>query len=183
MRATLSTLRARRGLLVLAVAALAGCTTVVRQGPGAGLVAQLSLERFLQAANARDMEGMGRLFGTEAGAAWDTGSTFGCAFKKIGSWFGGSACTQKRDVEVRMDAIAQILRHEDYRITREEPLPGRMNAATRIWVDLTVNGQTVSDVPFILVRTGGGQWLVEEIDLERVMARPGRGRNAPIPAR
>ena len=175
MRAIIATRHARRSLLVLMAAAAAGCTTVVRQGPGAGVVAQLSLERFLQAANARDLEGMGRLFGTESGPAWDTGSTVGCAFKTIGSWFGGSKCVQKRDVEVRMDAIARILRHEDYRIVREEPVAGRMNRATRVSVDLTVNGQTLSEIPFVMVRTGGGQWLVEEIDLQRVMARPGRG--------
>jgi hypothetical protein len=119
---------------------------------------------------------MGRLFGTRSGPAWDTGSTLGCAFKKIGSWFGGSTCVQKRDVEVRMDAIAQILSHEDYRVLREEPVAGRMGEATRIYVDLTVNGQTVSEIPFVMVRTGGGQWLVEELDLQKVMARPGRGQ-------
>ena len=175
MRSTTAIRHARRSLLVLVVVLAAGCTTVVQQGPGAGVVAQLSLERFLQASNARDLEAMARLFGTESGPAWDTGSTLGCAFKMIGSWFGGSRCIRKRDVEVRMDAIAQILRHEDYRIVREESVAGRMTQATRVYVDLTVNGLTVSEVPFVLVRTGGGQWLVEEIDLEKVMARPGRG--------
>ena len=177
MRATTAKRHARSVLLVLLAASAAGCTTVVRQGPGAGVVAQLSLERFLQATNARDLEAMGRLFGTQSGPAWDTGSAFGCAFKKIGSWFGGSPCVQKRDVEVRMDAIAQVLRHEDYRVVREETVAGRMNDATRIYVDLTVNGLTVSEVPFVMVRTGGGQWLVEEIDLQKAMARPGREGN------
>lgn len=163
-------------VVLLAVAALAACTTVVRQGPGAGLVAQLSLERFLQAANERDLEGMGRLFGTEGGSAWDTGSTFGCAFKKIGSWFGGSSCVKKRDVEVRMDAIAQVLRHQDYRIDREEVVAGRMNQAKRLYVDLTIDGSTVDDVPFVMVQAGEGQWLVESVDLERVMSGVGRGR-------
>jgi len=167
-----------RLLGVALVVALAGCTTVVRQGPGAGLVAQLTLERFLQASNQRDLEGMARLFGTDQGAAWDTGSTLGCAFKKIGSWFGGNACVKKRDVEVRMDAISRILRHQDYRIVREETVAGRLGGATRIFVDLTVEGRTVSEVPFTMVRNGDGQWLVEQIDLERVMTgTPGRGNN------
>lgn len=160
---------------------LAGCTTVVRQGPGAGLAAQLSLERFLQATNERDLEGMARLFGTEDGAAWDTGSTFGCAFKKIGSWFGGTSCVKKRDVEIRMDAIAQILRHQDYRIVREETVAGRLGRATRVYVDLTLDGGTVQAVPFVVVRTGGGQWLVEEVDLERIMS--GRRGNNRSPTR
>lgn len=169
----------RSALFVLVAVAVAACTTVVQSGPGAGVVAQLSLERFLQASNARDLEGMARLFGTESGPAWDTGSTFGCALKKIGSWFGGTACVKKREVEVRMDAIAQILRHEDYRIVREESVAGRMNQATRVYVDLTVNGQTLREIPFVMVRAGGGQWLVEEINLERVMAGPGRGGTVP----
>jgi len=169
---------ARGALLVLLAASAASCTTVVRQGAGAAVVAQLSLERFLQASNARDLEGMARLFGTQSGPAWDTGSTFGCAFKKIGSWFGGSPCVQKHDVEVRMDAIAQILRHDDYRIVREEAVAGRMGQATRVFVDLTVRGQTVREVPFVIVRSGGGQWLVEEVDLARIMA--GQRRTGPV---
>ena len=135
MRPTTPIRPARRSVFVLVALVAAGCTTVVQQGPGAGLVAQLSLERFLQASNARDLEAMGRLFGTESGPAWDTGSTLGCAFKMIGSWFGGSRCVRKHDVEVRMDAIAQILRHEDYRIVREESVAGRMSRATRVYVD------------------------------------------------
>ncbi|NJD18773.1 MAG: hypothetical protein FIA95_05755 [Gemmatimonadetes bacterium] len=174
MRATHRMRQRGRLPLLVCTLALAGCTTAVRQGPDAGLVAQLSLERFLQAANARDLEGMARLFGTASGPAWDTGSTFACTFKKIGSWFGGTACAHKRDVEVRMDAIAQILRHDDYRIVREEPVAGRMTQATRVYVDLTVNGQAVSGVPFVLVRAGGGRWLVEEVALERVMRSPRR---------
>ena len=183
MRARTRSTRPRRVLLLALAAAVAGCTAVVSQGPGAGLVAQLSLERFLQAANARDLEAMGRLFGTEGGPAWDTGSTFGCMFKKIGSWFEGSPCVQKRDVEIRMDAISQVLRHEDYSIVREEPVAGRSNQALRIYVDLTVAGQPVTAVPFVLVRSGGGQWLVEEIDLQRVMARPLRRGNPGAPGR
>lgn len=165
---------ARRTLLVLAAAALAGCTTVVQQGPTAAVVAQLSLERFLQASNARDLEGMGRLFGTSSGPMWNTGSTVGCAFKKIGSWFGGTSCRKRSEVEVQMASLADVLKHEDYRVVREEPVAGRMNDATRIFVDLTVSGQKVSDVPFVLVRSGGGQWLVEEIDLQKVMTGTGR---------
>ncbi len=183
MRARTRSTGPRRFLLLALAAAVAGCTTRMSQGPGAGLVAQLSLERFLQAANARDLEAMGRLFGTENGAAWDTGNTFSCMFQKIGSWFGSSPCVKKDDVEIRMDAISQVLRHEDYRIVREEPVAGRSSQARTIYVDLTVAGRQVTGVPFLLVRTGGGQWLVEEIDLERVMARPLRQGNPAAPER
>lgn len=175
MRAPIRLGRLPGALLLVLASTTAACTTVRTSGPGAAVVAQLSLERFLQAANDRDLEAMGRLFGTQDGPAWNTGSTFGCFFKKIGSWFGGFSCVEKRDVEIRMDAIAQVLRHDDYRMLREEPVAGRLNQALRIFADLTIEGQVVPAVPFVLVRTGGGQWLVEEVDLQKAMARPVRG--------
>lgn len=174
MRASMSPRTPRRtaawALAVLLAGGVAACTTVVQRGPGAGVVAQLSVERFLQAANDRDIESMGRLFGTADGPILDTGSTFGCFFKKIGSWFGGSACAKRSDVEVRLDAIARLLTHEDYRIVREEAVAGRLNAATRVFVDLTIRGEEVPNIPFVVVRASEGRWLVESVDLQRVMA-------------
>ena len=159
-------------LVTLALAAPTACTTVVMEGPpGAQIGAQLSVERFLSAANQRDVRAMGRLFGKSDGAAMETGSTFGCAFKKIGSWFGGTSCIQKQEVEIRMDAIASILEHEDYRITGESRVAGRTVPATRIMVDLTTSdGTAARDVPFVVVQTDDGRWLVEQVDLQAVMA-------------
>ena len=162
----------RRFPLVLAFASLplmSGCATASQPRQGAGLVAQLSVESFLQAANARDIAAMGRLFGTTDGPMNDTGGTLGCAFKKIGSWFGGSSCVKRRDVEIRLDAIAEILRHEDYKIEREQGVAGRLDQATRVFVNLLINREWVMEVPFVVVRTSSGQWLVEEVDLARVM--------------
>ncbi len=159
--------------LVLALVSLltsGGCTTASQQGPGAGVVAQLSVESFLQAANARDIGAMGRLFGTTDGPIYKTGSTFGCAFKKIGSWFGGTSCVKRSDVEIRLDAIAEVLQHEDYRIVREQGVAGRLDEATRVFVDLLVDEEWVREVPFVVVRTSSGQWLVEEVDLAKVMS-------------
>lgn len=161
-----------RRLVLLALAAIAptACTTtVVRPGAAAPVAAQLSVERFLQAANQRDVESMGNLFGTKDGPLADTGSTFGCAFKKMGSWFGGTPCTKRQEVEIRMDAIASILTHEDYRIIREERVAGRDAPTTRVLVDMTVQGSPVPSVPFVVVQTGQGRWLVQEVDLARVM--------------
>jgi hypothetical protein len=132
--------------------------------------AQLSVERFLQAANERDVVAMGGIFGTKDGAAMDTGGTFGCAFKKIGSWFGGEACQQKLQVEIRMDAISSILLHQDYRIVSQSRVAGRVAPTQRVMVDMTTDdGESVTGVPFVVVQTGNGNWLVEEIDLQRVM--------------
>jgi len=165
-----------RGVSKLAVLALvlavpAACTRYVVETPAAAVGAQLSVERFLQAANQRDVQAMGRLFGTSDGSAMETGSTFGCMFKKIGSWFGGSACTRKEDVEIRMDAIASVLQHQDYQIIEERRVAGRTAPTTRVLVDMTTDvGREVAAVPFEVVRTGEGSWLVQRVDLERVMA-------------
>ena len=159
--------------LTLFALGIAACTTrVVEVAPnGGGFGAQLSVERFLQAANQRDVRAMGRLFGTEDGSAMETGSTFKCAFKKIGSWFGGSSCVNRQEVEIRMDAIASILEHDDFQVIREQPVPGRLTPATRVFVNMTTtDGVSVADVPFVVVRTGEGQWLIEQVDLQRVMA-------------
>lgn len=162
----------RRSLAVLALALIpAACTTVVTEGPPPAVGAQLSVERFLAAANERDVQAMGRIFGTESGAAMETGSTFGCAFKKIGSWFGGSSCVTKQEVEIRMDAIASILQHEDYQVVAESSVAGRTSPTRRVLVNMTTAaGTQVSEVPFVVVQGGDGRWLVEEVDLRRVMA-------------
>lgn len=165
-------MRAIRRLVLLAVtsSALAGCTTTyVMPSAVAPVAAQLSVERFLQAANQRDVQAMGNLFGTKDGPVMDTGSPVGCAFKKIGSLFGGESCVKKADVEIRMDAIASILAHQDYRIVREERVPGRQAPTTRVLVDMTVQGMSVPGVPFVVVQSGEGRWLVQEVDLARVM--------------
>ncbi len=72
------------GLLILTAVVPAACTTtVVMPNAAAPVAAQLSVERFLQAANQRDVLTMGNLFGTEDGPVMDTGGSFGCAFKRI----------------------------------------------------------------------------------------------------
>lgn len=159
-------------LMACACLMLAACVTRnVGPDPMAGVGSSLAVERFLQAANAQDLDGMARIFGTADGPVLDTGSTFGCAFKKMGSWFGMSdACRTYQEVELWMHTLSQILQHEDYRIVSESDVPGRMHTTTRIGVDISrAGGQDVADVGFLVVRAGGdGHWLIEEIELERI---------------
>jgi hypothetical protein len=154
---------------MVTLASVSACTA--QRGPSevAPVAAQLSVERFLQAANDRDVQSMGRLFGTAQGPIGDTGSTFGCFFKKVGSWFGGSACTKRVDVELRMDAIASVVQHQDYRIVREEPVAGRVDPTRRVLVDFEMGTGPVSAAPFVVVQTGEGRWLVQEVPLETLM--------------
>lgn len=156
--------------LLLSTVACASSTAGADQM--AAVAPMLSVERFLQAANARDLDAMARLFGTASGPVADTGGTLGCAFKKMGSWIGlGRACSTRQEVELRMDAIARILQHEDYRIVAESQVAGRSTPTRRIGVDLTFRDSIVRDVPFFVVRSSGERWLVEQIDLERVTQR------------
>ena len=161
----------RLGLLVTVALVSAACSGQSGPNQVAPVAAQLSVERFLQAANARDIETMGRLFGTSSGPAGDTGSAFGCFFKKIGSWFGGTSCTSRVDVEVRMDAIASIVRHDGYTILREEQVAGRTSPTRRVLVNMDIGGRAVNAAPFVVVQTSGGRWLVEEVPLETIMGR------------
>jgi hypothetical protein len=138
----------------------------------AGVAPMLSVERFLQAANTRDLEAMARIFGTADGPiADDTGNGFSCAFKRLGSWIRiGSPCLSWAEIELRMDAIAQILRHDDYRVRSETSVAGRERPTTRIGVDLVRGAAQFPDVGFYVVQTSDGRWLVERAELERVTA-------------
>lgn len=162
----------RHWIVLLALGAITACSSSqARVNPATALEPQLSVERFLQAANVRDLDAMGRLFGTADGAYGDTGSTFGCAFKKIGSWFGGESCRTRQEVELRMDAIASILRHQDYTVTQQQMVAGRMHPTSRVLVDMVMDAERiVRAVPFVVVHGLGGQWYVQEIDLQRVMS-------------
>jgi hypothetical protein len=158
-------------LFAIPLLAQGGCTTtrVVSPGEMPALAPTLSVERFLQASNQADIHAMARLWGTADGPAIETGSAFGCAFKKIGSWIGiGDRCRTIQEVELEMSLIAEILRHEDFTVVSEARMPGREDPTTRVGVNLLIRGRDISDVPFLVVQTGEGRWLVEEIDLGKV---------------
>ena len=161
-----------RRVLLLSLAALlvSGCASSrVSSDGGFDVAPQLSVERFLQAANSRDLVSMSRLFGTTSGPIGDTGSSFGCFWKRIGTLFGGDSCRKWRDVEVQMDLISQILTHEDYRIASEQRVAGRDVETIRLGVNFTINRtRSVPDVGFVLVRSGDSNWLVLEIDLAKI---------------
>jgi hypothetical protein len=157
------------GLPVLSACASAPPTRSVGM---AGVAPMLSVERFLQASNARDLDAMARIFGTERGAlAERTGNPLSCGFRRVGSWVGLSrSCVSWQEIEIRMNTIAVILAHDDFQVRSEATVPGRTSPTTRIGVDLVQRGETVTDVPFVVVRAGDGRWLVEEIGLDRAMS-------------
>ncbi len=158
-------------LLSLLPLALQGCATktMSRGGVAASFGPTLSVERFLNAANARDYETMALLFGTADGPVASRGSAVGCGFKRMGSWIGLSdRCTSVLHIELRMDAIARILSHQDYRVRSESRVAGRRSLTTQVSVDIDLGVRVVSAVPFVVVRSSDGSWLVEEIGLVRL---------------
>ena len=115
--------------------------TPASQSPGPAL----ALERFLRAANANDLETMTELFGTTD--------------RTIVELEGQTRAQQ------RMMVLASLLRHDDWSIQAQRSVPGRIIDATELLVELQ-RGERVVDVPFLVVRTDDGGWVVERIELE-----------------
>jgi hypothetical protein len=151
-----------------------GCASSGSSPEVAGAQPQVSVERFLEAANTRDLDAMARIFGTEAGPIADqTGSGLGCAFRRVGSWLRiSNRCTSWQDIEVRMNTIAYILRHDRYQLRSESTVAGREARTIRVGVDLEWGRESHADVPFVVVQSRGGRWLVQEIGLERITSSP-----------
>ena len=141
----------RLSILFVLLLSSGACTsqTVVSQ-PQMTLAPALTVERFLQAANTRDLETMARLFGTEDGPVGDTGD--------------------REEVELRMDVIAEILQHDDYEIVSERRVPGAPILSNRIGVDLLLPGgtTTVQDVGFTVVLESPNRWLINVIELVKI---------------
>ncbi len=136
--------------------AAGGCSTQqVSSSPSSGaqgvpgLAPVLTVERFLQAANTRDLETMATLFGT----------------------YDGPIEGRREDIELRMAAIAEILQHDDYEIGAETREPGRTHPTQRVNVTMEQGRQTFEDVPFLVVQSNNGSWLIEEIALDQVTSR------------
>jgi limonene-1,2-epoxide hydrolase len=139
----------RSALLALTLVA-ASCATQTVSRSGSGMVAGTSplqsVERFLSAVNARDLDAMASVFGTADGPVEG----------------------ERVEIEIRMDAVATILEHQSYEIVSERQVPGRIDPTTRVGVTLRIDGEVHPDVAFLTVRTGEGRWMVQEIDLEAI---------------
>ena len=109
----------------------------------------LTVERFLQAANTRDLETMSRLFGNNDGPIADYGS--------------------REKGELRMNVIAEILQHGDYEIVSERMVLGAEVPSNRIGVYLRLpQGTTVRDVGFTVVLESPNRWLANVIELVKI---------------
>jgi hypothetical protein len=145
----------------LMIGLFAGCVSRVEpaspSGSGGGappsdpmMSGALVVEQFLRAVNANDLDSMARLFGTREGPI--------------------VRLYDKKQVDDRMFALANILKHDDYQIVRSEIVPGRREEATNLIVRMNVRGRQ-SDVPYTLVWSNDRTWLIEQIDLQKVTGR------------
>lgn len=140
--------RRRLTLVALLVTGAAACgggayTAPAMESPGPALV----VERFLQAANANDLETMTQLFGSSS--------------RTIDELDG------RTKAERRMHVLATLLRHDDYRILRQSAVPGRLREATELQVQLRQGDREVV-VPHLVVRRKSGGWIIEKIDIEQL---------------
>ncbi len=144
----------RLPIWVLIVILAGACTrqTVVSQPQSQSqfqLAPALAVERFLQAANTRDLGTMSRLFGNADGPIGDS--------------------RNREEVELRMNVIAEILRHNDYEIVSEGRVPATARPNIRIGVDISISTcGTVRDVGFTVVQGSANRWLTNTIDLEKI---------------
>lgn len=110
----------------------------------------LVIEQFLRAANTKDYGTMSRLFGTKQGPIVDL--------------------YDRRHVDQRMLVLAVLLEHENHALQDVAPVPGRGEGARQVIVRMTLRGRE-TEVPYTIVRSDAGSWLVEQVDLERITGR------------
>lgn len=139
-------------LLVLSTACLSRRVEPITPNEGlpgnTDVATSLVIEQFLRAANENDLDTMARLFGTVNGP-------------NVGR-------VPKDQLDQQLFAIASILRHESYEIVRREIVPGRRSEATQVVVRMNMGRDRVVDVPYTLVYSNANNWLIEQIDLEKI---------------
>ena len=145
----------RRAAIVVAAFALAACRA--RSGPVAPApeTPEQTVTQFLAAVNARELDRMALLWGTERGPSTVSNPN--------------SPDVQRRQLEI----MQRLLITDSHRVVRSEPVPSDPGKR-RLTVEM-VRGNRRVQVPFLMVSARTGGWLVQEIDLDAAMAlvRPG----------
>ena len=155
--------------------ALALILSACGSGPGPGSTGpapepSASVERFLEAVGNGDLESMGRIFGTVDGSHLARSErSFRCGLRRFGSFFRlAGRCPSPQEVELRMDALAQVLDHQSFQVTGEDQVAGREDPTVQVGVTLVQNGQEIPNVAFVVVQASEGVWYLSEIDVEGV---------------
>lgn len=148
-----------RNLVILTCGVVAACggrpVVTVTPAPSAP---ETAVEQFLAAVRAGDFARMGELWGTERGP-----STV---------WSPNPPDVRRRQLTI----MQRLLRNDEYRIVGSEVSPTAPNRRT-LSVEL-VRGTRRSVVPFTVVATRAGGWLIAEIGLDAAFPRA-NPRTAP----
>ena len=104
---------------------------------------QVTVTRFMSAVEANNLFAMGQLWGTKDGPSIDD--------------------MDRAELDMRLTVMQRYLTHEEYEIL-EGGLTARVDDRTRAYQIRLKRAGCVHDVPFELVRVGGG-WLVSNVDL------------------
>ena len=135
-----------RGLVILGVL-LSACGGASGQVPAAPApAAEAALQAFLQAVTDSNVNAMADRWGTSRGSS--------------------SRTNNPQDYQKRIVIMQAFLRGSQYRVLSNDPVPGENNQRL-IQVELTRSGCT-NQVPFTMIRTGRGEWLVYQFNLELV---------------
>lgn len=143
----------RNLVLAACVLSLAACGGGARPAVGAAPSANpamqpaAAVEQFLGFAGQSRYVEMGHLFGTRRGPIAEQQAP--------------------SRVARRMEALANVLRHDSFALTGVVPVPGRPEAR-RVLVQLR-QGRRDVEVPFVVVEAAGGRWLVEMVDIDAAM--------------
>ena len=150
----------------------AGCASLSTLPPaGEDPGPRRAAERFLDAANREDLEELAHAFGTHRGPVAGTSGGFGCGVRRIASWLAAAdPCPTRQEIELRMHAIAAVLRHDGYQVTSEAVVPGRDRPVTRVSIELRRGDRIHRDVGLLVILSSSG-WLVESVELDRITGR------------
>ena len=142
---------AHRLLVVLAVGALASCGGSAPPPAPAPATPEATIELFLDAANAGDLNGMETLWGSEAGP------------NSVTKQVSGQARVQ------RLTIMQRLLRSDSRQLaSSDNTQPTRPVRTYEI-----VQGTRRLQVPFTCVTSRYGGWLIQEIGLEAAMPAAG----------
>lgn len=137
-------------LVLAALAACRGPSPSAAPAPLAPGTPEETVRQFLAAANARDLERMALLWGTERGPSTVTNPN--------------SPTVQRRQLEI----MQRNLVNESHRVTGSESVADH-DDRRRLMVELVRGSRRVS-VAFTMVTPRSGGWLVLSFDLEAAMA-------------
>jgi hypothetical protein len=143
--------------LLLVTACATGTQTIANNGQLTGAAtAQLAVEQFLKAANAKDIQAMSTVFGTNKGPARET--------------------MDRTELEKREIILACYFAHDSMRIVGEDQGIG---GHREVRVELR-KGNLARQTTFYAIQGPGRRWYVDNMDIAAVRdfcGNPGTGRS------